>query len=71
MIAIILIREWLLKYLMKSETPSDELITNELRVSLDASSRYHRNYHAWSHRIWIIKNLLQDSLDVSNFEIEF
>ncbi|XP_054159853.1 protein prenyltransferase alpha subunit repeat-containing protein 1-B-like [Oppia nitens] len=62
-------RQWLLKYFMKSETLSDELITNELRVTLDTSSRYHRNYHSWSHRIWIIENLFNNSLDKLNCEL--
>ncbi|CAG2121828.1 unnamed protein product, partial [Medioppia subpectinata] len=62
-------REWLLKYLMKSETISDELITNELRVTLEAASRYNRNYHSWSHRIWIIKTLFNNSYEKLNCDL--
>lgn len=57
-------REWLLKYIISNETIDQNLITNELRVSLDAASRYQRNYYAWTHRIWILKHLCKDSLDV-------
>lgn len=37
----------------------------ELRVSQSAAERYPCNYHAWSHRIWIIKHCLNSSVQVN------
>lgn len=41
---------------MQKTGPLPHQITiNELRVCLDAASRYRRNYYAWRHRFWIME----------------
>lgn len=54
-------RQWIIRSL---KTINSEVIVNELRVSLDAASRYQRNYYAWSHRMWMIKNYASANLDI-------
>ena len=44
-----------------NNAPIEDLIENELRVTLDAASRYSRNYYAWSHRTWVFTNLIAKS----------
>ena len=44
--------------LLKNQT------VQELQVCTQAAERYQCNYHAWSHRIWIIKHCLNCSLQV-------
>lgn len=56
--------EWLIKFILRKEILSEEFIRNELRISLDAASRYHCNYFSWSHRYWIIKHLSPTSINV-------
>lgn len=47
-------REWLLNSLFQiNKTISFQLVDHELVVTLNAASRYARNYYAWSHRAWI------------------
>ncbi|RUS83278.1 hypothetical protein EGW08_008958 [Elysia chlorotica] len=50
--------------LLKSQT------LRELQVCTQAAERYQCNYHAWSHRIWIIKHCLNCSLQVLISELE-
>jgi len=42
---------------------------NELRVTLDAASRYHRNYYAWTHRIWLVRNVCHECLDILHCDL--
>ncbi|GFO36467.1 prenyltransferase alpha subunit repeat-containing protein 1 [Plakobranchus ocellatus] len=42
----------------------------ELQVCTQAAEKYPCNYHAWSHRIWIIKHCLNCSLQVLVSELE-
>ncbi|GFS01292.1 prenyltransferase alpha subunit repeat-containing protein 1 [Elysia marginata] len=50
--------------LLKNQT------VRELQVCTQAAERYQCNYHAWSHRIWIIKHCLNCSLQVLVEELE-
>jgi len=64
-------RHWLLNQLATtaSDAELNELINNELRVSLDTASKYQRNYYAWSHRIWVMDDLCKRKIDMLNFDL--
>ncbi|OTF81736.1 hypothetical protein BLA29_002770 [Euroglyphus maynei] len=49
-------REWLLNSFLTLNNGrlNEDLISNELRVTLNAADRYSRNYYAWSHRTWLL-----------------
>ncbi|RWS31827.1 Protein prenyltransferase alpha subunit repeat-containing protein 1-B-like protein [Leptotrombidium deliense] len=57
-------RQFLLKKLLNANEVNESVVSNELRVSLDAASRYQRNYYAWAHRIWVLQHLT-NSVNVS------
>ncbi|RWS12570.1 hypothetical protein B4U79_08632 [Dinothrombium tinctorium] len=61
-------RQFLLKKLLKENIIEENIVSNELRVSLDAASRYQRNYYAWAHRIWVLQNF-GTSLNIINFDL--
>ncbi|XP_030647697.1 protein prenyltransferase alpha subunit repeat-containing protein 1 [Chanos chanos] len=44
-------------------------VQDEMRVCADAAGRYPSNYNAWSHRIWVLQNMAQDSLKVLHDEL--
>ncbi|KPM06329.1 hypothetical protein QR98_0048030 [Sarcoptes scabiei] len=62
-------REWIFNYFRQSFLTDPELaenlVANELRVTLKASDKYPRNYYAWSHRSWLLLIFLK------NFSFEF
>lgn len=51
-------RKWLLVYLSKCRDDSVYMVDHdEMAVCLSAASRYPNNYHAWSHRTWVMQQL--------------
>lgn len=49
-------REWLLNSFLRLDNGqlNDDLISNELQITLNAADQYSRNYYAWSHRTWLL-----------------
>ncbi|KAI1301899.1 Protein prenyltransferase alpha subunit repeat-containing protein 1 [Halotydeus destructor] len=64
-------RQWLMRKLCNqgSDMDYDEAIQNELRVSLHTASRYQRNYHAWSHRVWLANSFYSDRCDMIEMDL--
>ena len=47
--------------MLKRLPATGDVVRQELRVCLEAASRYQRNYYAWSHRMWVVANLTPDA----------
>ena len=63
-------RQFLLKQIQSMSSVPQQVIDNELRVCLNAASSYRRNYYAWSHRIWIMENLVTMSVSLIHQELK-
>ena len=46
------------------EAEMQEYVLNELEVCSNAAAKYPNNYNAWSHRIWLIRNICHCSEEV-------
>ena len=68
-------RKWVLNEIFKSESTSSndvngcygKQIKEEVDVCVAAASRYANNYHAWSHRIWMIQKFMTATPSVSGY----
>lgn len=60
-------REWLLMYLHGKNRLTNEILTHELAVCLNAAHQYASNYYAWNHRYYIVNQFFRSDL---NFMLE-
>lgn len=68
-------RKWLLLNLLKKEhwwnnERKNEIVRAEFEICGLAANKYPNNYHAWSHRIWIVQKLIVVTQEILHKELE-
>ncbi len=48
-----------------------DIVNRELEVCTSAARKYRNNYHAWTHRIWLLKTYCPSNPDILESELEF
>ncbi|XP_050526166.1 protein prenyltransferase alpha subunit repeat-containing protein 1 [Daktulosphaira vitifoliae] len=62
---IFIYRRWILKNIQSNDSITNDIVLNELSVTMSAAAAYASNYSAWNHSFWIVEK----SLNLKNFQI--